>query len=244
MNAGRRADAGGAFQGHPAAVQIDQRFDQRQAQSGPPPGRDVFMVPALRERLEDAGKVAFGDADAGVGHGDGAFPGIVEGDGQVDAAAGPRELYGIGQQVEGRLIDRPPVGVDEQAGFKAADLKAQRVGGLPSLDDLKGCMDALADIEVAFRQFILAEVDLGQVEHVVDQGQQVIAAVIDVLDVFPVLGVIQRTEIAAQKNLGQPLDGIQGCAEFVAHVGEETAFGPFRFARAVALDVENMVLAA
>ena len=62
-------------------MQFDQRFHQRQSKPRSTVGRDVVMVSTLRERLEYPGKIAFSDSDAGIFHGNHAFPSFVEGDG-------------------------------------------------------------------------------------------------------------------------------------------------------------------
>jgi len=64
--------------------------------------------------------------------------------------------------------------------------------------------------------------DLGDVEHIVDQRQQVIAALVNDGEGFLVRQGSGR--IAAQ-NVGQAEDCIQGRTQLMAHVGQEEALG-------------------
>ena len=63
----------------------------------------------------------------------------------------------------------------------------------------------------------LAGLDLGKIQHVVDQTQQTVRGGIDPLQVVALLGV----EFGAQGQAGHADDGVHGGADFVAHVGQK-----------------------
>ena len=55
-------------------------------------------------------------------------------------------------------------------------------------------IDACRDVDRLFIELDLAELDLGNVEHVVDQVQQVLAAVADIGGIFDVARIAQLAE--------------------------------------------------
>ena len=77
------------------------------------------------------------------------------------------------------------------------------------------------------RQLHLAGLDLGHVEDLVYQHQQVLAADQDVVHVFLLL-VVERPEGFVEQHLGKTVDGIERRPEFVRHVGEEFGLGAGR----------------
>src|SRR3546814_7618590 len=66
---------------------------------------------------------------------------------------------------------------------------------------------------------------LRDIENVVDDGEQVIAALVDVLDVVAVVVVADRPEDLLQDELREADDGVQRRAQLVAHGGQEVALG-------------------
>ncbi len=71
-------------------------------------------------------------------------------------------------------------------------------------------------------QLELAGLDLRQVEHVVEDGQQHVARLPD--DVEPVL--LGSRQPASGHGLGHAEDAVQGRADLVAHIGQELGLGP------------------
>ena len=69
----------------------------------------------------------------------------------------------------------------------------------------------LADVDVVIGQFQLALFDLGDVENLVDQAQQMFAAEMDVVDVFPITFVFDRAHDLCLHGLGKTDDGVQRC---------------------------------
>ena len=68
----------------------------------------------------------------------------------------------------------------------------------------------------------LARLDLGQVENVVDQRQQIAARRVDGLRVLDLLRA-QVAGLVVRQQLGQDQRGVERRAQFVAHVGQELA---------------------
>ena len=66
--------------------------------------------------------------------------------------------------------------------------------------------------------------DLRQVEDVVDQGEEVLAAGEDDFQVVFALGLVVLL-VALAQQVGEADDGVQRRADFVAHVGQEAALG-------------------
>ena len=70
-----------------------------------------------------------------------------------------------------------------------------------------------------------ARLDLREIEHLVDDVQQMLGAVLDVAHVFFVAVVVERTEHFAAYDFGEADDRVQRCADFVRHVGQKRALG-------------------
>ncbi len=102
--------------------------------------------------------------------------------------------------------------VDDQ--FDAFDRGLQR-GGRHRL------VNYFAHIEVHVLELQAVGLDLGEVEHIVDQGEQRLGAAADDVDVFA-LGVV---EAGFRQDLRHADDAVHGRADFVAQVGEEVALG-------------------
>ena len=70
-----------------------------------------------------------------------------------------------------------------------------------------------------------AGLDLRHVEDVVDDVEQVLAALVDVAAIFAILVGAERAEHAGFHDLGESDDGIERGAQLVAHIGEESRLG-------------------
>src|SRR5690606_3440788 len=62
----------------------------------------------------------------------------------------------------------------------------------------------------------------GQIEDVVDQGQQVLATGLDSLDIIQLLGI----QVRVQQQFGGADHAIHGRADFVTDCRQKVAFGP------------------
>jgi hypothetical protein len=63
--------------------------------------------------------------------------------------------------------------------------------------------------------------DLGHVEDVVDDVEQILAALVDVGAVFAILVCAERAEHPGRHDFGEADNGIERGAQLVAHIGEE-----------------------
>ena len=86
-------------------------------------------------------------------------------------------------------------------------------------------VDDLLERIVGERQAELPGLDLGQVEHIVDEPEQVSAIGLDALEhlAHPVGGLAVDV---VENELGVAENGIQRRAQLVAHIGEELGFVP------------------
>ena len=82
-------------------------------------------------------------------------------------------------------------------------------------------------MEVRQLQLHASGLDLGEVEDVVDQREEMSARGMDVLQVLLLL-LVELTEHAVRQDLGEPDDGVQRRAQLVGHVREEFGLVPAR----------------
>ncbi|OIQ89154.1 hypothetical protein GALL_289750 [mine drainage metagenome] len=78
-----------------------------------------------------------------------------------------------------------------------------------------------AQIENLAQQMQPPRFDLGHFQHIIDQGQKMAAAAVDDIQFLALSG--PQIGIAAQQRR-KPQDGVQGGAQFVAHIGQENTF--------------------
>ena len=90
------------------------------------------------------------------------------------------------------------------------------------LRDVRHGAEHRRELEGPRRELHLASLDLGEIEHVVDEHQQVLAAPLDDLDAFLLVG---REVFRALEDLREAEDAVQRGAQLVAHAREELALG-------------------
>ena len=95
------------------------------------------------------------------------------------------------------------------------------------LDDRQTIREQRGDLHRLEIEHHLAGFDLGQVEDVVDQREQMLAAAEDVADELFLL-VAEIPDQAISQYFGEADDGIKGRPQLVRHVGEEFGFHPAR----------------
>jgi hypothetical protein len=136
-----------------------------------------LVVPSAWRKAEDRLLLVGGNADAGVAHGEHDAHAHLVADAQADLAA-LGELDGVGQQVLEDLLQALAVG-EQRAGsgcssctWKARPLSWASGSNMrrPSTRRSSWCFRA---------HFELAGLDLGDVEDVVDQVEQVVAGRVD-----------------------------------------------------------------
>ena len=135
------------------------------------------------------------------------------------------ELRGIADQVHDDLAqphriaarEHRHVGIDVDHELDALHGRLQRGGG-------GGVVDHIAQVEVDLLQVQPVSLDLGEIQHVVDQREQRLGAAADEVDVFALGGV----ELGLRQDLRHADHAVHGRADFVAHVREEIALRAVR----------------
>jgi len=162
------------------------------------------------------GQVRRRDADPGIGHGE--FGPPVHRSQRHDDAALPGELHRVAQQVHQHPAHA--VGVRAHRGDVRQILQQLDFGfdqGLHRSGALRGQRLQVHRLDLDVRA---AGLDLGQVQDVVDQGEQVVGAGLHVLQVA-VLAFVELAPGLAQEDAGVPDDGVHRRAQVVGHARQE-----------------------
>ena len=133
------------------------------------------------------------------------------------------ELQGIVQQVGEDLAQPGGIANHRQRG-RGVHIQAQLQALGPGLEAQHRLhiLHHGQQIEVQGLEDQLPGLDLGEVEDVVDEGQQGLAAGADGLGILPLLIAQGRV----QEEPGHANDAVHGGADLVAHVGQELALKP------------------
>ena len=146
------------------------------------------------------------------------------------------ELAGIAQQVEQDLSQ--PHGVHSNGAEVLLGLDNQAV--LVLLRELAGGADDLVDqrseLDRLRIELQLASLDLGEVEHLVDEAEQMGAGAMHALQRFGGFLSAEAGRVG-DHHLGQADDGVERRAQLVAHAGDE-----LRFVLARLLELAALVL--
>jgi len=176
-----RALAGSAFHVDGAAHGVHDELGDGEAKTHALGAVHATAVLAL-EGGEELLLVLLRHAHAGVLHRKvGAHPALAPEGGllpemDVDAAAGGGELHGVAEEVEEHLVEAHAVAEDmlgEYAGNP--DVEFLPVGHELGTDDVAQALDGIPQGEVLHLQRHLAALDLGHVENVVDEAEQLLA---------------------------------------------------------------------
>src|SRR5919106_816305 len=220
------AAAGLALDRDVAAHHATKAPAQRQAQAGPAvPARGGGV--GLGEGLEKLPQLVRRHADAGVAYAErqpvlavDRLPGNVQRHGP---ALG--ELARVAQQVEEGLTDLGQIGMYGADAVGTAHVQPVDILRRQRLDDGGDVPDERGDVEGLEVELHLAGLDLGQVEHGVDQLEQVLAGCIDLLEV---VGELLGAEVGGVllEHLAVADDGVERRAQLVGHVGQELGLVP------------------
>ena len=132
------------------------------------------------------------------------------------------ELDGIADQVEQYLFQPQPIAPQwPQGGRRYLQTQRQSLGLGRGPHQAVEIGEQRPQVAGAWLDAQLAGLDLGQIEYIVEDGQQGLAGAADALDHVALV----RGERLALQDLGQAEDGIQRGADLVAHVGEKLALG-------------------
>ncbi len=203
-------------------MQRDERLGQSEAEPGSRREARIGIVGAL-EGSADAGEDLARHAEPGVEHGD--AQAIGDGpDIERHAAAARGEFERVRQQVEQDLLDRAAIG-DEIAGLLGdhdAEIDAERLcAGAHQPRDLG---DDLRRRDRLEGEGLLAGLDPGEVEHVVDEIEQMQPAGMDVADIFGEHRRADGADDLGPDKVGETDDRIERRAQLMAHIGEEGGF--------------------
>ncbi len=191
-----------------------------------PPKRRVVEASACDEALEQHGLRRPRDADAGVDHAEGQ---LVAGapDAERDLADA-RELDRVRQQVQQHLAQPRRIAEPlRRAGDFPAQPQLQPLGLGLRLDHRLRALGERLEVEGRGLENQLAGLELGVVEDVVHQREQVLAAIAHRRDQFALL----RGERRVEQQPGETDHAVERRADLVAHVGEEARLGVGRLAR-------------
>ncbi len=217
-----------------SAEQIGQFAGDRQAQTGATVTA-VGGAVGLAECLEDRRLLLLGDADAGVAHGEGQQVVVARFDAQRHRAF-LGELEGIGQQVLDDLLQA--LAIAEQAGRQViGKLHAELQGFLHGQrqEQILHAVDQAGEDGQLGMHLELAGFHLGDVEDVVDQGEQIVASRIDGAGELHLIVAEVALGVVGQQ-LGQDQRAVQWRAQLVGHVGKEfglVAAGALQFVSAL-----------
>ena len=134
--------------------------------------------------------------------------------------AGVGELDRVADQIEQHLGQLLLVAVASRHVGRHVELEAQVLLRRQRLDRAVHLVDHVFHRIIGERQLELARLDLGEVEHVIDQAEQMAAVALDPLEHGQRL--LRRLAVdAVEDQLGVADDGVERGAQLVAHVGEE-----------------------
>src|SRR4030088_172951 len=164
------------------------------------------------------------DADAGIGDRYRKPALAVHPARQLDRAARRRELGRVGEQIEQHLLGLQLVGPQQRQIGWHVELLHETGAANAVAHQLAGRVDRVAQVEHDLVEVKLARLGLRQVENVVDDLEQMRAAVVDIGDIGAIFFIRERAEYFAQDHLGKPDDRVQWGTQLVAHGGEERRF--------------------
>src|SRR5688572_28299100 len=179
------AFAQSALEPHLAAVQLDEAPREGKAEPGPLRLASV-VAPDLLELLEYRGVVLGRNTDAGVAHLD--FNAPIQGFcGNADLAAVWRELHGIGQQVDHDLLELALVGLEAAQAPVDVERHLDAVALRTLAHQGHGVRQRARQVEAGELEVHAPGLDLRQIQDVVDEREQVLARLVDVLQVIGLL---------------------------------------------------------
>ena len=195
---------------------------QPQARAAEAPARRSV---ALGERLEEPGLHGGRNADARVAHRHAKGCPPARGVHPADAHrhfARVGELDRVAHEVDDHLADAARIGLERrrQPGIEFAG-EDQLFFARPPGQERQRLVDHLPEVDLAEFEPELARLDLGEIENVVDDGQQAFGARLDDLP-HPLL---LRVERRSQEQPGHADDAVHRGADLVAHAREEFGLG-------------------
>ncbi len=147
----------------------------------------------------------------------------LRGDRDADAALGG-ELDRVADEVDEDLAEFAAVG-DDLAGQGGPRREGEGDAFFLRLEGehLVHRLEEGEELEGLVVPLHLSGLDLREVEDLVDDVEEVLAAVVDDVEG---LALLRSQGLVFAKNLGKSDDGVQGRAQLVRHLREEVALGP------------------
>ena len=207
-----------------AAHQLHQLRGDRQPEAGAAVAARHRGV-RLLERAEDLVELVLRNADAGIADREVQLRVALAPLEHLDAdddLAGVGELDRVADQVHEHLAE--PVGIAHEKvgnfGFDVGGELQSLVLGRDRQPPERVCQ-VVANAEGPMGELELARLDLGEVEDVVDDVQQVVGGAANELELLALDGIVG----ALERQLGHTHDAVHRRADLVAHVGEELRLG-------------------
>ena len=189
-----------------------------QAEAGP--GLAGLQVPNLPELLEHVLEIVRRDAHPGVAYRNAR---LITGPAPLDddPAAFGRELDGVGEQVVDDLAQPAAIGRDRSV--LAIEHHLDRLAVSQGPQPLHRLPEGCAEREGLTLQVDPSGLDLREIQHVVDQRQEMIATAVDVLDPLVRNAALPSGEGFVAHQGREADDRAQGRPQLMAHAGQEVA---------------------
>ena len=138
---------------------------------------------------------------------------------QCDAADGG-EFDGVGEQVEQHLVNAQGIALKKLRLLRGV-IQMQREGFFASLqaEHVHQLLAQLAQREIAHLQLQRTFFEFGRIQNVVEQAQQGAPR----LPHGGQLALLLWVQGGIEQGLGKPQNGVQRCADFMAHIGQKAA---------------------
>ncbi len=132
----------------------------------------------------------------------------------------PGELDRVVDQVDDDLLHPPAITDDRTDPLVNPGDQAQTFLLRQRFDRAHRRRHRLLDYKFLPGDLELPGFDLGKIENVIDQGQQVLGALLDHPQLLALL-LIQRTRDLLEDDPGEADDGVEGGAQLVGHRGQK-----------------------
>ena len=147
-------------------------------------------------------------------------------DPQADHTAGGREFHGVGQDVQQDLVEPHGVGNDLLIhNIDGIDEQGQPLGNDVRLNDVPDVMHQIRQIHRLCLQGDPAAFNAAHIQHIVDEGQQMLAGG---GDLFQVINDLIPVVNMGGRQRGEADDGVHRCADIVGHIEQELPLGAVR----------------
>ena len=205
-------------------MEFDKGFGQRQAEAG---SRMLAAEPAvdLLEGRQGLGNLLGRDANAGIGNLK--YMPVVRAapDPERDPAAGRREFDPVRQQIDKNLAKLAPIAAQFRQFIRAFQIELNVAIFTAVSDQGQNGTNQIGDFDILFTESGLAGFNLGQVQYVVDNFEQMLSGNMDVIGEFSVFDAANGPKGLHLHDFRKPDDGIERRAQLMTHHGKERGFG-------------------